>query len=125
MSSIVDDANFQDELLVLLIRDRVFLRNHIDRLTVQDVEPNIPDSPHEHWYLAGICLDFYREHKEPVGRLLKLEVRRFIRTRALHEKAAERLLALVSGIWEAKPVTPLKKATSYAGRKRLQTRKAV
>jgi hypothetical protein len=34
MSSILEDANFQNELLVLLIRDRVFLRNHIDKLTV-------------------------------------------------------------------------------------------
>jgi hypothetical protein len=89
---LLDDPNFQDELLTLIVHDRAFLHGYASHLTIEDFAPTTPDAPIQRWQIAGISLDFWRRYGQPVGRALRLEAQQFIKSRILHEKAAKALL---------------------------------
>jgi hypothetical protein len=96
--SFFDDPNFVDELIVLVVHDRSFLRDHSHILSLDDFAPTVNTAPTERWYTAGIALEFWKTYQHPVGRYLRTQVMDFCKERNLSERATKSLQAYTDKI---------------------------
>lgn len=60
-------------------------------ISAQDFEPN-PGESQERLIVANIALPYYEEHREPVGKLLIQEVKRYCRREGIGDRAAEKTI---------------------------------
>lgn len=74
MGSVFTDPHFQDELLRFLVHDREFLRSATSILTPEDFSKRTQKEGIERRTVAEIALNFFNRYREPVGKLLTVEL---------------------------------------------------
>jgi len=87
----LDDAEFQDELLRLVIRDEQALTKLAPIITMEDFSAS-----NERRVIGHIALEFWGKYRKPVTNLLRAEVQEHIRRKGLNEDRAAGLLGLVA-----------------------------
>ncbi len=73
-SSFLNDVHFQDILLGFLVHDREFLRAASHLLTEKDFEGLDKASGKERLVCARLALEFWSRYRQPIGKMLKVEL---------------------------------------------------
>lgn len=85
--SYLQDPDFQEVLLALVCRDRMFLREHGHLLTSEDFKPQSEDpASRNRWVIAERALSHWEKYKEPIGDLLPAELSKYAKDARLGEK---------------------------------------
>lgn len=93
--SYLQDGDFQEALLTLIVKDRLFLKHHGHLLTADDFKPVDGDlASRDRWMVATKALEYWGKYREPVSTLLPAEIKRHIKDARLGEKRAYTLLDL-------------------------------
>ena len=96
------DSEFLKAVLVLLVRDREFLRAFGDRLTQDDFTPADGSiEGRDIWLVAGVALSHWKRFREGIGRLLVSEMDKHGRLAKLGEKRMIGLRRLCHWILES------------------------
>lgn len=90
--SFLNDPHFQDVLLGFLIHDREFCKTASHMLTREDFKGLDKGSGNERMAVAGLALDFYNRYRQPVGKMLKVELIEYARKTGWREANRTRLL---------------------------------
>ncbi len=85
------DAHFVDELIHLLVNDRKVLKDTSHLLNQDDFKQLENEEGRERRLVAHLALKYYREHKEPIGRMLRSYLLDFCRSKRLEGATRERL----------------------------------
>jgi hypothetical protein len=116
--SFLSDPHFQDTLLSFLIHDREFCKTASHMLTREDFKGIDKGAGNERMAVAGLALDFYNRYRQPVGRMLKVELIEYARKTGWREANRDRLLEygesfLSNGHKRVAPDAALEKVKSY------------
>jgi hypothetical protein len=90
--SFLSDPNFQHELLKFLVHDRTFLKEASHLLTVKDFRSIDRHADNKREIVAGVALNFWQKNREPVGKLLNVELMQHARVSGWNKDNRERLL---------------------------------
>lgn len=83
----IQDPDFQEVLLALICKDRLFLRQHGHMLSAADFEPQDGDpSGRNRWVIAEKALAHWEKYKEPIADLLSAELTKHAKDARLGEK---------------------------------------
>jgi hypothetical protein len=93
--SYLKDPDFQEMLLGMIVKDRLFLRHHAHLLSDEDFKPIDGDvASRDRWVVATKALEYWSKYKEPVGALLTAELKTHIKDARLGEKRSLNLLEM-------------------------------
>lgn len=93
--SFLEDQHFQDMIIAMLVYDRDFCKTAAHLLSPLDFKAPEKDVGKEREHLAELALHFYHHYRQPLGRMLKVEVQEFIRRTKMEEHMRARLLNYV------------------------------
>jgi hypothetical protein len=116
--SFLSDPHFCDTLLSFLIHDREFCKTASHMLVREDFKGIDKSSGNERMAVAGLALDFYHRYRQPVGRMLKVELIEYARKTGWKDANKTRLLEygesfLSNGHKRIAPDAALEKVRSY------------
>lgn len=72
--SFLNDEHFQDVLIALLVYDREFCKTVSHLLSPKDFKGLDKNSNNERVTVAELALDFYQRYRQPVGKMLNVEL---------------------------------------------------
>lgn len=98
MAGLIDDTGYQDSLLALVLNDRGFLRRHAQLLRAEDFKPNMNGESTDRWIIAAKALDHYAKYKEPIGKLIGVELRNHVRLARFGKDRAKELATLARNL---------------------------
>ncbi len=85
--SLFEDDDFVASVATLLCKDRNFLRKFSRILTPDDFKPRTQDPNASHrWVIATKALEHFETYKEPIGKLLHVELAAYAKTAKLGER---------------------------------------
>ena len=90
--SFLADPHFQDVLLGFLVHDREFCKSVSHMLTREDFKGLDKNAGNERMAIAELALDFYNRYRQPVGKMLKVELIDYARKTGWKEASKTRLL---------------------------------
>jgi hypothetical protein len=91
--SLFTDAHFVDELIQFLVHDREFLKTASHLLTVEDFKKRDKHEGIERQVTAQIALNFWSRYRQPVGKMLRIELKEWARKKNWpNEASRQRLL---------------------------------
>jgi len=97
------DLDFLRSALVLVVRDREFLRAYGDRLKADDFQPSDGSiEGRDIWLVAGLALDHWRKFREPISGLLTSEVEKHGKLAKLGERRMIGLRKICSHLLQAR-----------------------
>lgn len=97
--SYLQDEGFQESLLSLVVKDRLFLRHNAHILSDLDFKPQDGDlSGKDRWIIATKALEHWEKYREPISNLLQAELKRHIKDARLGEKRSLSLLGTAKRI---------------------------
>ena len=116
--SFLSDPHFQDVLLGFLVHDREFLAQSSHMLIPADFGGMTKQSGPERRVVAELALNFWNHYRQPVGKMLKVEVIEYARKTGWKEEAKKRLLEYGDKLTSAKnkrvaPEAALRKVVQY------------
>lgn len=116
--SFLSDPHFQDTLLSFLIHDREFCKTASHLLVREDFKGIDKGSGNERMAVAGLALDFYNRYRQPVGKMLKVELIEYARKTGWKEANKARLLEygetfISNGHKRVAPDAALEKVKTY------------
>lgn len=111
------DPDFQDRLVLLLVHDAPTLAACTPLLTPDDFRPT-KNMPHAHarWLVAERALEYYGNHNEPIGRLIRADVLEYASALNLGASQVSGLrdyLLMLKGIRPAAPDSIIVKVTAF------------
>jgi hypothetical protein len=98
MPSLIDDVGYQDSLLSLILNDRAFLRRHSTLLTAGDFKPASNSGSRDRWIIATKALEHYQKYREPIGKLIGVELRDHVRIARFGKDRAKELAGLARNL---------------------------
>lgn len=90
--SFLADPHFQDILLGFLIHDREFCKTASHLLSKEDFKGLDSNSGNERVAVAGLALDFYHRYRQPLGKMLRVELIEYARKSGWRDASKTRLL---------------------------------
>lgn len=116
--SFLNDPHFQDVLLGFLIHDREFCKTASHMLVREDFKGIDKGSGNERMAVAGLAIDFYNRYRQPVGKMLKVELIEYARKTGWKEANKTRLLEYgdtftINGHKRVAPDAALEKVKTY------------
>jgi hypothetical protein len=87
-----EDVHFQDQLIALLVNDREFLKNASHLLTADDFVKTDAHEGMERRLVAEMALDFWARYREPLGKMLKVELLEKCRKSNWKDETRKRIL---------------------------------
>jgi hypothetical protein len=90
--SFLNDQHFQDVLIGFLIHDREFCKVASHLLTREDFKGIDKNAGNERMAVAGLALDFYNRYRQPLGKMLKVELIEYARKTHWQEASKKKLL---------------------------------
>jgi len=103
MSSLIDDVGYQDSLLSLILNDRAFLRRHSTLLAAADFKPASNSGSRDRWIIATKALEHYRKYREPIGKLIGVELKDHVRIARFGKDRAKELAGLARNLLRDDP----------------------
>lgn len=94
------DSGFQDKLVVMICKDRRFLKTCSSLLTSKDFQPK-GNEARERWIVADIALQYFDKYREPINSLLKSECLDYARKSHLSDRNKRHLLEYVDKVEES------------------------
>ncbi len=91
MSEIFNDPAFKDELIRFLVHDREFLKTASHLLTLEDFDKVEVKEGMERDLIGRMSLNFWNHYREPIGKLLKVEVLEYLRTAGYKDSVKKRI----------------------------------
>ena len=118
------NEHFVDELLSFLVNDREFLKAASYLLTEEDFGKIQAHEGMERQIIARLALNFWNRYKEPLGKLLRVELQEYLRTQKWNEKTNQRLLdygdSLTNGHKRIAPDLLMDKVKKYKVERKLR-----
>ena len=84
------DRDVQTDLLAMLVWDRQLLRSVGDIITQDDFRP-LAGRDSIAWLIAGISLEFYQQHRVPVGSLLSRELEKWAKQSGVGDERKQKI----------------------------------
>ena len=118
MESFLTDPHFQDNLLKLLVHDREFLKQGSHLLEPKDFKGvGKNGAGRERQIVADVALKFWGDYKQPLGKMLRVELLEHARKKALFPADRKTLLeygaTLLNGRRPVAPDSTLEKVRQY------------
>jgi len=111
------NEHFVDEVLALLVNDRDFLKTASHLLTDNDFQKKQPQEGMERFTVAAVALEFWNRYREPVGKMLDVELQEALRQKNLKPENKQRILdygaTLTNGHKRVAPDLILDKVRQY------------
>jgi len=90
--SFLNDPHFQDVLVGLLVHDREFCKTAGHLLSAQDFAGVGKDAGNEREAVATLALDFYNRYRQPLGKMLMVELSEYARKSGWSGASKKRLI---------------------------------
>ena len=94
MAALIDDQGYQDSLLALILNDRAFLRRHSRLISADDFKPSSTSGGRDRWIIATKALEHYQKYREPIGKLIGVELKQHVRLARFGKDRARELATL-------------------------------
>lgn len=116
--SFLNDPHFCDVLLGFLIHDREFCRAAGHLLSKEDFKGLDKGAGTERMAVAGLALDFYNRYRQPVGKMLRVELLQYAKETGWRDENRKRLLEFgdtltSNGLKRIAPEAALSKVRAY------------
>jgi len=117
------NEHFVDELLGFLVNDRQFLKTASHLLTEEDFQKKQKHEGMERAIVAQLALNFWNRYREPLGKMLRVELQEYVRARNWNDATKTRILdygdSLTNGHKRIAPDLLLEKVRKYKVERKL------
>lgn len=117
------NEHFVDELLCFLVNDRQFLKTASHLLTEEDFQKKQKNEGMERAIVAQLALNFWNRYREPLGKMLRVELQEYVRARGWNDATKTRILdygdSLTNGHKRIAPDLLLDKVRKYKVERKL------
>ena len=117
------NEHFVDEILAFLVNDRQFLKTASHLLTEEDFQKKQKQEGMERAIVAHLALNFWNRYREPLGKMLKVELQEYARAQDWNDATKTRILeygdSLTNGHKRVAPDLLLEKVRKYKVERKL------